>query len=230
MGVIVGHSFDPDDPADVAKFLQKVRSADLPLVSVPPGRAFVRLIEQPHDDVLGTGPSAARFSDPRLGRLPVPELFHVLYAGRDLRTAFEETVVRDRTTGFVGGSVIRRGELARWSAGLVTLTRVLRLVDLREVSGNWRRFGLSIDELKGDGYRHSQVLSLGIHEHKSVPDGILYHSRYSSRLNIAVYGRAIGSGLLGTPTRPILDLDLKPILEQLSIFIVDDIDDEDEPA
>lgn len=220
-------SFDPDDPADVARFLAAMKNAHLPITPLPAGKGFVRLFEAHHGDLLGTGPSSARYSDPRRGTIEDDKLFSVLYAGRDLRTAFEETVLRDKTTGNLGPFPISHRELESWRGGVVRTRRPLRLVDLRETEGRWRSLGSSIEEIKGASYRASRLYSLAFHENKSAPDGIVYQSRYTGGINIAIYGRAIRNGLEAGEMHRLLDMDLAPVFHRLGVVVVTDTPEED---
>ena len=217
----------PTNPADVARFLAEMESFPLPLVILKSGRGFVRFIKKPRRNLLGTGPSSGRFSDPRRGTVPDTELFHVLYAAYDPRTAFEETVLRDKRADRHGRTLLTRAELEIWRGGLVHTRRPLKLVDLRETEGGWRSLGMTIEELKGASYRVTQQYSRAFHLRSDALDGIVYSSRYAGEPNIAIFGRAISTGLRADPVRPVLDFELAPIFRKLGVEIVEDPPEDD---
>lgn len=65
----------------------------------------------------------------------------------------------------------------------------LRLVDLRE--DHAIRMGVSTDVAKSSRETLARTWSLAFHEHRSVPDGIIYPSRLNGRTNLAIFDRAI---------------------------------------
>lgn len=156
-----------------------------------------RLIHAP----LFFGPSAnapeQRYDDP-------DGLYKVLYAARDLPTAFGETLVRVPTiTDIVSTDVMVRGR-----SELAT-TRPLRLFPLLDerVSAH----GLSFTELHGSDYGSTWRISSEIHA-DSDADGILYTSRFTNRQCVALFDRARGgiaaTAIMGVALTPELAADL----------------------
>lgn len=204
-----------------------MKGLPLPLLILKSGREFIRFIREPHRDLLAIRPGSGRYSDPRRGAVPGKDLFRVLYAGRDPRAAFEETVLRDRRADRTGKTIFSLAELAHWRGGSVRPRRDLRLVDLRDVGGSWRILGTTIDELKGASYHATQYYSLAFHEHPIQPDGIVYTSRYAGTPCIAIYERAGVSAIDADVSRPILEFELAPIFRKFGIeVVVDEAEDE----
>lgn len=223
--------FDPSDRRAVAALVRELSSAKLPMIPLhllPIGSRFLRIYGIEHGDPLGVGPGGSRFSDPNFGVAPKESLFSVLYAARSATTAFEEVVLRDQTDGRFPPHPISRSELARWQVVKLATKRHLHLVDLT-ASHAWRKIGLSTDAVRSSDHAVSRVYSYGIHENERLPDGILYPSRFSGQLNLALYDRAIASSMrvVEGPV-PLLKLDLAAILRDLDLYVVDPVPDGDE--
>jgi hypothetical protein len=71
----------------------------------------------------------------------------------------------------------------------IETTEELRLVDLRD--DHAVRMGVPTDVAKSSRQSLARAWSLAFHEHKSLPDGIIYPSRLNGHTNIAVSGRAV---------------------------------------
>lgn len=122
----------------------------------------------------GTKPEQ-RFDDP-------DGVYKVLYAARDLPTAFGETLVRVPAVT----DVLSADVLVRARSELAT-TRPLRLYPL--VDEGVSAHGLSFTELHGGDYGPTWRVSADIHATTDV-DGILYTSRFSNRQCVALFDRA----------------------------------------
>ncbi|MHC2544024.1 hypothetical protein ACVINY_004736 [Sinorhizobium meliloti] len=85
-------------------------------------------------------------------------------------------------------AVLREEIYARRYAEIETIAD-LRLVDLRE--GHAIRMGVPTDVAKSSRQSLGRAWSLAFHEHRSVPDGIIYPSRLNGHTNLAIFDRAI---------------------------------------
>ncbi|MDK1492827.1 RES family NAD+ phosphorylase [Sinorhizobium sp. 7-81] len=154
---------------------------------VPAGRRFGRIYASAFPDPLGYGKTPSRFSDPR--RRGPARRFGVVYLGETLKVCFLEAVLRDRRDGLVGDLPIDEKEIyARRYAEIETIAD-LRLVDLRE--DHALRMGVPTDVAKSSRQTLARTWSLAFHEHRSVPDGIIYPSRLNGHTNLAIFDRAI---------------------------------------
>lgn len=97
----------------------------------------------------------------------------------------------------------------------IEVKRPLALVDLREDGPV--RMGVPTDVVRGSDQRAARRWSVAFHEHESVPDGIIYPSRFSTETNIAVFERAL-SKLDAIETKPLTDDPALPgILDRFEI-------------
>ncbi|WP_234890580.1 RES family NAD+ phosphorylase [Sinorhizobium meliloti] len=157
-----------------------------------------------------------RFSDPR--RRDPARRFGVVYLGDTLKVCFLEAALRDRRDGLMGDLPIDEKEIyARRYAEIETIVD-LRLVDLREdTRSGWecRRMSQSSRQSLGRAW------SLAFHEHRSVPDGIIYPSRLNGHTNLAIFDRAI-SKLSAVRVVPLIGAPgLATIINDLRVSLVD---------
>ncbi|MFQ6185275.1 RES family NAD+ phosphorylase [Sinorhizobium meliloti] len=157
----------------------------LDIETIPAGRRFGRIYASAFPDPLGYGKTPSRFSDPR--RRDPGRRFGVVYLGDTLKVCFLEA--GDRRDGLVGDLPIEEKEIyARRFAEIETIAG-LRLVDLRE--DHAIRMGVPTDVAKPSRQTLARAWSLAFHEHRSVPDGIIYPSRLNGHTNLAIFDRAI---------------------------------------
>jgi len=172
----------------------------LPLISLmqPWVRSHKRTREPIHFGRTGEN----RFDDPA-------QDFGVLYASADIRGAFVETFLRNRTDRF-----ITRTEIGSRLLAEILFPEPLRLVDLTE--SGLVRMGADSRLHTGD-YSVSQRWARALHWHRDQPDGILYCSRLDPSCRcVAIFD--------GRPARPaasfsnlgsLTDLHHRPLLGQL---------------
>lgn len=158
-----------------------------------------------------------RFSDPR--RRDPARRFGVVYLGDTLKVCFPEAVLRDRRDGLMGDLPIDEKEIyARRYAEIETIAD-LRLVDLRE--DHAIRMGVPTDVAKSSRQSLGRAWSLAFHEHRSVPDGIIYPSRLNGHTNLAIFDRAI-SKLSAVRVVPLIGAPgLATIINDLRVSLVD---------
>lgn len=171
-----------------------------------------------YDDPLGCGLGSSRFSDPRLGLVADKNtLFKVVYLTDDLGTAFEETILRDRTDGRLPPYALTRAELEAWCCVELVTTGTLRLVDLRTSEAR-RALGIPTDAVRALDHRAGQRASFALHAHRLEADGIAYLSRLNDRNCLAVFDRAL-DGLTGACLRLLLDYEIGPTLRRYDIAV-----------
>lgn len=138
---------------------------------------------------LSSGPS--RFSSPS-------GAFRVLYAAEDFRTALAEAVIRDR---FVGRTRRYIGEKTL-DARAVTVIDVVRPLQLLDIRGQ-TAYDLGIDTDTA----------------QAPVDGILYDSRLTKTVCVAVYERAITALNASKPVGLVRHAELVPELRRLNVIV-----------
>ena len=152
---------------------------------------FVRLMHARHaTDPLGFGPGGTRFSAPpdplahRSARLP----FRVLYVTEDLSTAVFEKIVRDRFDLVSTRALEPSDYHDHCVANVSTAPRdSLTLLDLTR--GGAARAGVPTDVIGHSKHSAGQFFSAFVHANIPHADGLLYHSRFTTRSCIAIYDR-----------------------------------------
>lgn len=173
---------------------------------------YVRIISRVHASTpLGMGPGRSRFSSPR-------NKFQLLYLAQDPSTAVAETIVRDRFENKAERLLLEE-ELDRYSIVAVRNPSPLFLLDLRNEGASL--LGVSTDAVRAKAQAAGRRLSQSLYDQTAF-DGIVYMSRITNRQCVAVYDRAITSGL--EVDSPVLDLPrlaaLPVILESLRVTVV----------
>lgn len=144
---------------------------------------YHRLIWQRyHKKPLGIEVSPSRFSDPLLQ-------YAVLYAAQNLRCAFAEVVLRDRFVRSGAERVIGPSEITNRAVVLVAGRQSLRFVDLRD--DGLLKAGAPTDARGARNHASGRALSRALYTHDLEPDGIVFQSRLTNGLVIAVFDRAI---------------------------------------
>jgi hypothetical protein len=192
-------------------------SARLEIHPVPAGQRFGRIYTGHYPDPLGLGKTPSRFSDPR--RRIAANRFGVLYLGETLKVCFLEAVLRDQRDGVVGDLPIAEDEFhTRYYVEIETIAP-LEMVDLRD--DRVVVIGVPSDVAKASKQTLARAWSVAFHDHPQNPDGIIYPSRLSGHINLAVYSHAVGklkpirvTTLIGAPS-------LAAVLNELRVSIVD---------
>ncbi len=159
---------------------------------------FVRVIPTAHVATpLGFGSEASRFSPRQLPSRRIPP-FGLVYGTIDLATAVCETVVRD-SLDLKPTRILQTDDYNTYSA-INFSTRGesdLQLLDL--TAGNSLRYGVPTDVTRHSKHTSGQSFSEFVYAHMPAVDGLLDTSRFTERLCVAVYDRAIPK-LVASPT------------------------------
>jgi hypothetical protein len=151
--------------------------------------AYLRVIPKAHAATpLGMGFGQTRFSAP-------DNSFRLVYIARDIATAIAETIVRDRFEGRAQ-RVLDVTEVNDWAVCEVSATRPLNVLDLRTTG--LLRLGVSTNAARAKVHATGRRLSKALYDRFAV-DGILYSSRLTSAICLAVYDRAVTPSLTSTP-------------------------------
>ncbi len=143
-------------------------------------QAYLRVTPLKHGSTpLGMGYGETRFASPS-------NAFKVLYLARTLVTGVAETVVRDR---FVAKARRRLTieEVEAWGVTKVRAISPLSLLDLRTTG--LVQLGVATNAVRGKGHGPGRRFSEALYVQAPLIDGILYPSRLTSDLCIAVYDR-----------------------------------------
>ncbi len=160
---------------------------DLEIATIRAGCGFGRIHRAAYPAPLGFGKNATRFSDPR--RRIEDNRVGVLYLGSTSKVCFLEAVLRDQRDGVVGEIEIEEAEITDRLYSEIAIGRALKLVDLR--SDLPVKMGIPSDVVRGRTQTLARKWSLAIYEHPAAVDGIIYPSRLSTEVNLAVYDRAV---------------------------------------
>ncbi|MGO1079651.1 RES family NAD+ phosphorylase [Inquilinus sp. CA228] len=131
----------------------------------------------------GAGFGSSRFSSPS-------RTFKVLYAAEDFATAFAEAVVRDRFAGKTR-RYLYRPHLDALCITAISSSRELTLLDLTGAATY--ELGVDTDTSRARTHQPGQAFSEALHTELAGIDGILFNSRLTGGLCVAVYGRALAA-------------------------------------
>ena len=146
------------------------------------GRTYGRINRASFPDPLGFGYNPTRFSDPK-------KQFGVIYLGDGLAVCFLEAVLRDQRNGVVGDYPIGMSELTSRTYANIGTVAPLKLIDL---TGDKKvQMGIPTDVTNASDQTLGRLWSQAIHDHPAGVDGIVYDSRLSKKLNLAIYDRAL---------------------------------------
>ncbi|MBO6727785.1 MAG: RES family NAD+ phosphorylase [Rhizobiaceae bacterium] len=151
---------------------------------------YVRVMPSVHVGTpLGFGYGTSRFS-PRLipSRPQMP--FGLIYGALDLSTACYEAIIRD-SVDLTPGRILRKGDYDTRSAVNFS-TRSGQSLDLLDLTGgNAVRYGVPTDVIRYSHHQAGQHFSEFVYSEMPDIDGLLYTSRFTETLCVAVYDRAI---------------------------------------
>jgi hypothetical protein len=124
--------------------------------------------------------------------------FGTLYAARNFKTCFFETIVRDRP-----GFQIARTDYDARSVVLVLLSTLsLNLVPIYGAEG--QRLRIDPAKAMGERYDYPQALAKAFHDHPDRPHGIVYRSRFDDdTLAVVLFDRARRHVRLFPRSRPV---------------------------
>ena len=159
---------------------------------------------------LGMGFGETRFASPT-------KAFKLLYIAEDLATSVTEAIIRDR---FEGKTIreLAQSDIDDWGVCAVSATRPLRLLSLR---GNaCFKLGISTDIVGAKAHDEARAFSQLLYDTTDL-DGIVYHSRLRKKNCMAIYDRAVPSGL---SSQPVVQLErlaaLVPALKTLKTQLI----------
>ena len=138
---------------------------DLPLETLPPGTAFVRIHRRDLAPLFFGTSGDNRFDDPQ-------RIYGVCYVALTLEGAFAETCLRAVGAQFVASSYLN---VRVFSA--IEVTAPLHLVAVHG-PGLARIGATSI--VSGGEHAMAQIWSRAIHDHPSSPDGLLYRANHDN--------------------------------------------------
>lgn len=174
-------------------------------------RAYLRLtLTKFAATPLGMGYGETRFASPS-------NAFKVLYIAETLVTGVAETIVRDR---FVGRAKRRltEEEIEAWGVTEVDANAPLSLVDLRTTG--LVQLGVPTNAVRGKAQGPGRRFSEALYTLIPAVDGILYPSRLTNDVCIAVYDRAVTKLNAGAVHPVILQAGLVPALEALNVTVL----------
>jgi hypothetical protein len=159
---------------------------------------------------LGMGFGKTRFASPA-------DAFKLLYIAEDLATSVAEAVIRDRFEG-ANARELTAGELAGWGAAEVSAQIPLRLLDVR--TAGCFLLGVSTDITGAKAQDEARQFGQAVFDQTDL-DGILYLSRLTRRICVAVYDRAVASKLDAGPVHELETLAaLVPALAALRVVLI----------
>jgi hypothetical protein len=162
-------------------------SAKLLTRRIAAGRIYGRINRASFTDPLGFGYNPTRFSDPQV--IDPKKQFGVVYLGEGLAVCFLEAVLRDQRNGAIGDYPIGMSELTSRTYANIGTIEPLKLVDL--TADKKVLMGIPTDVTNASDQTLGRLWSEAIHQHPAEVDGILYESRLSRKLNLAIYDRAL---------------------------------------
>ncbi len=159
---------------------------------------------------LGMGHGASRFASPRRS-------FQLIYISGDLATGIAETIVRDRFQGRAGRRLAQE-EVEGWGIAAISALSPLTVIDLRTTG--LLRLGVSTDAARAKSQIQGRRLGQAIYDGTDV-DGLLYLSRLTGMICVAVYDRAVSAKLAATPVEEIVTrADFVPALMSLNVQLI----------
>jgi len=163
---------------------------------------FIRIIPTTYaqQNPLGYKPEKSRFSPRKLPSRP-NQPFSLIYGTLNLETASFEAIIRDKFN-LCSARIMLPVAYRRKSAVNFSTTPGSTLTLLDMTSGNTTRCGVPTDVIHSSNHKSGQFFSEFVYTNMPNVDGLLYSSRFTEALCVAVYDRAIPD--LVSPTSPIL--------------------------
>jgi hypothetical protein len=159
--------------------------------TVRPLTNFVRIMPTSYaqKDQLGFGYGSSRFSARFLpSRTPQP--FGLIYGAINLETAEFEAIIRDKFN-LLPARILRQADYATKSAVNFSTAPGNALTLLDMTAGNAARYGVPTDVIRYSNHKAGQFFSEFVYANMTDVDGLLYTSRFTDALCVAVYDRAI---------------------------------------
>jgi hypothetical protein len=185
-----------------------------------PIRNYVRVMQSNYarTNPLGYGSGPSRFS-PVSSQPPTPPAFGLIYGTVDLATACYEAIIRHRLdlspdrilhpADYDTRSAINFSTAAGENVNLLDLT-----------NGNAIRYGVPTDVIRYSNHTDGQYFSAFVYNNMREIDGILYNSRLTGNLCVAIYGRAIAKLVPGPAPLPLSRANLTLTLSPWNIDVL----------
>ena len=209
--------------SDLAKLNARQRAAVTRLfsgfVTVRPLSNFVRIMPTIYaTSPLGFGSGTSRFSPRYLKSRPTPP-FGLIYGTVDVATAAYEAIIRDRFD-LQPSRILRPVDYSTRSAVNFSTARGGGLTLLDLTAGNAVRFGVPTDVIRYSNHKSGQFFSEFVYANMPTVDGILYSSRFTELLCVAVYDRAIPKLIAASAPVPSTRGLLRPLLAPWNIQVL----------
>lgn len=180
---------------------------------------FVRVMQTIYaSKPLSFGSGSSRFSPRVLPSRPT-QPFGLVYGTIDLPTACFEAVIRDSFNIFPS-RILRSADYNTRSAVNFSslLGQALQLLDL--ANGNAIRYGVPTDVIRYSNHKSGQYFSEFVYSEMPDIDGLLYTSRFTENLCVAIYDRAIPK-MVSSGAAPKLTKNLlSPILASWNVQVL----------
>ncbi len=159
--------------------------------TVRPLSNFVRIMPTTYArrDPLSFGNGSSRYSPLLLPSRPT-QPFGLIYGTVNLATAGFEAIIRDRFN-LLPSRIMRSLDYNRRSAVNFSTSPGSGLTLLDMTSGNAARYSVPTDVIRYSNHKSGQFFSEFVYTHLPDVDGLLYASRFTEALCVAVYDRAI---------------------------------------
>ncbi len=163
------------------------------LITVRSISNYVRILRRRYaNNPLSPGSGPSRFSPilSTLDALPQNPLFQVTYMAADLATAAYETLIRDRFDLDLARVLLPEDYGTHVAVNISTLhDEVITVVDLTD--GNSTRHGVPSNVASYSAHNDGQDFATFVYANMPTVDGLLYRSRFTNQLNIAIFDRGI---------------------------------------
>ena len=140
-------------------------------------------------DPLSYGFGTSRFSPRHLPSRP-SQPFGLIYGTINLETASFEAIIRD-SLNLLPARILRPVAYRPKSAVNFSTTSGSALTLLDMTAGNASRYGVPTDVIRYSNHKSGQFFSEFVYANMPDMDGLLYSSRFTEALCVAVYDRAI---------------------------------------
>ncbi|WP_437406260.1 RES family NAD+ phosphorylase [Sinorhizobium meliloti] len=189
----------------------------LDIETIPAGRRFGRIYASVFPGPLGYRKTPSGSVIPA-GVTREGGLASSIWATHSRSASWKRSCVT-RRDGLVCDLPIEEKEICTRRYAEIETIAGLRLVDLRE--DHAIRMGVPTDVAKSSRQTLARAWSLAFHEHRSVPDGIIYPSRLNGHTNLAIFDRAI-SKLSAVRVVPLIGAPgLVTVINDLRVSLVD---------
>nr|WP_234417199.1 RES domain-containing protein [Loktanella sp. Alg231-35] len=167
---------------------------------------------------LSFGFGSSRFSPRHLPSRPTPPL-GLIYGTVDVATGVFEAVIRD-SFDIRPSRILRPANYnARSAVNFSTASgNALTLLDL--TSGNAARFGVPSDVLRYSNHKSGQFFSEFVYAQMPDVDGILYTSRFTEALCVAIYDRGISKLTSGPGSTRLTRRLLAPVMAPWNVQVL----------